>query len=52
MIPSGHGHASADLIPDSRLEIVPGAGHYPPEDSPDLFAGLVADFIATTEPRA
>ncbi|MDP2773932.1 MAG: alpha/beta fold hydrolase [Nocardioides sp.] len=51
MIPSGHGHAAADLIPDSRLEIVPGAGHYPHEDDPDLFADVVADFIATTEPR-
>ena len=51
MIPSGHGHAAADLIPGSRFELIPGAGHYPHEDSPDLFASLVADFIVTTPPR-
>lgn len=51
MIPSGHGYAAADLIPGSRFELIPGAGHYPHEDSPDLFASLVANFIATTQPR-
>lgn len=51
MIPSGHGHAAADLIPGSRFELIPGAGHYPHEDSPDLFASLVANFMATTQPR-
>ncbi|MFA6574049.1 MAG: alpha/beta fold hydrolase [Nocardioides sp.] len=51
MIPSGHGYAAAELIPGSRFELVPGAGHYPHEDSPDLFASIVTDFVATTEPR-
>jgi pimeloyl-ACP methyl ester carboxylesterase len=51
MIPSGHGDAAADLIPDCRLELIPGAGHYPHEDSPDLFASLVTNFIATTQSR-
>jgi pimeloyl-ACP methyl ester carboxylesterase len=51
MIPSGHGRAAADLIPGSRFELIPGAGHYPHEDSPDLFASLVAQFMATTQPR-
>ena len=52
MIPSGHGSAAAELVPDCRLELIPGAGHYPHEDDPDLFARVVADFIATTEPRS
>ena len=39
MIPSGHGHAAADLVPGCRFELIPGAGHYPHEDNPDLFAG-------------
>jgi pimeloyl-ACP methyl ester carboxylesterase len=52
MIPSGHGHAAADLIPGSRLELVPGAGHYPHEDDPERFARVVADFMSTTRPRA
>jgi pimeloyl-ACP methyl ester carboxylesterase len=51
MIPSGHGDAAADLIPGCRFELIPGAGHYPHEDSPDLFASLVANFIATTQSR-
>lgn len=51
IIPSGHGYAAADLIPGCRFELIPGAGHYPHEDNPDLFASLVANFIATTQPR-
>ena len=51
MIPSGHGYAAADLIPGCRFELIPGAGHYPHEDSPDLFARHVANFIATTQAR-
>jgi pimeloyl-ACP methyl ester carboxylesterase len=51
MIPSEHGAAAAELVPDCRFELIPGAGHYPHEDSPDLFAGLVADFVASTHPR-
>ena len=51
MIPSGHGYTAADLIPGCRFELVPGAGHYPHEDNPDLFASLVANFIATTQSR-
>jgi pimeloyl-ACP methyl ester carboxylesterase len=51
MIPSGHGETAADRIPGCRFELIPGAGHYPHEDNPDLFASLVANFIATTRSR-
>ncbi len=51
MIPSAHGAAAADLVPDCRFELVPGAGHYPHEDDPELFASLLADFVASTQPR-
>jgi pimeloyl-ACP methyl ester carboxylesterase len=51
MIPSAHGDAAADLIPGCRFELIPGAGHYPHEDSPDLFVSLVANFVATTQSR-
>jgi pimeloyl-ACP methyl ester carboxylesterase len=50
MIPVGHGRAAAELIPGSRLDVVPGAGHYPHEDEPVRFARTLADFIATTAP--
>ena len=52
MIPSGHGSAAAELVPGCRFELIPGAGHYPHEDDPELFASLLADFVATTQPRA
>jgi len=51
MIPNGHGRAAAELIPDCRFELVPGAGHYPHEDDPERFARVVADFVASTQPR-
>jgi pimeloyl-ACP methyl ester carboxylesterase len=50
MIPLSHGRAAAELIPDSRLDVVPGAGHYPHEDDPARFARTLSDFIATTAP--
>jgi pimeloyl-ACP methyl ester carboxylesterase len=50
MIPVGHGEAAHALMPGSRLEIFPGAGHFPFNDDPDRFAALLRDFIATTEP--
>lgn len=52
IIPKGHGAAAADLVPGCRFELVPDAGHYPHEDDPELFASLLADFVATTRPRA
>ena len=51
IIPSSHGSAAAALVPDCRFELVPGAGHYPHEDDPGLFARVLADFVATTQPR-
>ncbi|WP_372735528.1 alpha/beta fold hydrolase [Nocardioides sp.] len=51
MIPISHGRAAAEAVPHSRFEPIAGAGHYPHEDNPDLFASLVADFMATTDPR-
>jgi pimeloyl-ACP methyl ester carboxylesterase len=50
MIPASHGRAAADLIDGCRLDVVPGAGHYPHEDDPGRFARTLADFIADTTP--
>jgi pimeloyl-ACP methyl ester carboxylesterase len=49
-IPVAHGRTAADLIEGCRLDVVPGAGHYPHEDEPDRFARTLTDFIATTTP--
>jgi pimeloyl-ACP methyl ester carboxylesterase len=50
MIPVQHGHDAHALMPNSRLETFPDAGHFPFNDDPIRFVTLVRDFIATTEP--
>ena len=50
MIPAAHGIAAHELMPGSRLELFPGAGHYPYEEDPERFVAVLQDFIATTEP--
>jgi pimeloyl-ACP methyl ester carboxylesterase len=50
MIPVQHGHDAHALMPNSRLETFPGAGHFPFNDDPKRFVALLDDFIATTEP--
>ena len=36
----------ANELPDVRLELVPGVGHFLPMEVPDGFAELVIDFVA------
>jgi pimeloyl-ACP methyl ester carboxylesterase len=50
IIPVEHGLAAHALLPQSRLEIFEGAGHFPQLDDPFRFAELVADFVEHTEP--
>ncbi|MDQ1401708.1 MAG: hypothetical protein QOG03_24 [Actinomycetota bacterium] len=50
IIPVGHAYAAHDAIPDSRLEIMPGAGHFLPFEQGPQFVELLRDFLATTEP--
>ncbi len=50
IIPPEHGGAAHRLMPGSRLEVFPGAGHYPHLDYPDRFVEVMVDFIESTEP--
>jgi len=50
IIPVAHAHRAHEIIPESRLEVFPRAGHYPYLDDPERFAASVLDFIANTRP--
>jgi pimeloyl-ACP methyl ester carboxylesterase len=49
IIPVEHGRAAVELIPGSRLEVFPDAGHFPHRDDPLRFAEVLTEFLATTE---
>ena len=50
IIPLEHGRRAHELMPHSRLEVFPGAGHFPFNDDPARFAEVLTDFIASTAP--
>jgi pimeloyl-ACP methyl ester carboxylesterase len=50
IIPVAHGLAAHDAMPGSRLEVLPGVGHFPQLERPVEFSRLLADFVAETEP--
>jgi pimeloyl-ACP methyl ester carboxylesterase len=50
IIPVAHARQAHRLIPGSRLEIIPRAGHFPYIDCPEWAMSLIGDFIATTRP--
>ena len=50
IIPVAHGRAAHGLVPGSRLEVFPGAGHFPHLDDPLRFVRVLTDFIDGTEP--
>ena len=50
LIPAAHGQVAHERLPGSRLEIFPGAGHFPHRDDPRRFVNLLSDFVATTKP--
>jgi 3-oxoadipate enol-lactonase len=35
----------ADLVPGARLETIPGSGHLPCIDNPEILAGLIRGFM-------
>ena len=50
IIPVVHAHSAHKLVPSSRLEIFPDAGHFPQLDEPQAFLDVLIDFMETTEP--
>jgi pimeloyl-ACP methyl ester carboxylesterase len=52
IIPVAHGYAAHDALPESRLEVLSGVGHFPHVESPTAVLEILDDFIATTAPQA
>ena len=50
IIPAQHGRAAHELIPGSRFESFPDAGHFPHRTDPRAFVRTLEDFIESTEP--
>ncbi|GAA4396264.1 alpha/beta fold hydrolase [Ornithinibacter aureus] len=45
MIPAWHAASATSSIPECRVELFQGAGHFPHLDDPDRFADLVREFV-------
>jgi pimeloyl-ACP methyl ester carboxylesterase len=50
IIPVEHALTAHRLVPESRLELFPDAGHFPHLDDPLRFVRVLTDFVETTEP--
>jgi pimeloyl-ACP methyl ester carboxylesterase len=50
IIPLAHGREAHELMPHSRLEVFPGAGHFPFNDDPERFVGVLREFMGSTAP--
>ena len=50
IIPARHGIRAHELMPGSRLQIFPGAGHFPHHDDPLGFVAAITEFVETTRP--
>ena len=47
MIPAWHALSVRAALPECRVELFEGAGHFPHLEDPDRFARVVREFIAT-----
>jgi pimeloyl-ACP methyl ester carboxylesterase len=52
IIPVNHAHQTHEAIPNSRLEIISGVGHFPHVEEPYRFVEILVDFLRTTEPSS
>ncbi len=52
MIPAWHALKAQKSMPQCRVELFEGAGHFPHLDEPDRFADLLCEYIASTPAAA
>lgn len=50
VLPVGQVEVARRVIPGVRIDVVPGAGHFPHEAFPDHFVTVLTDFVRTTAP--
>ena len=50
VLPVGQVEVARRSIPGVRIEVVPGAGHFPHEEFPDRFVSVLTDFVRSTSP--
>lgn len=51
IIPVEHAYAVHNARTDTRLEVLPGVGHYPQVEAPNEVVELIEDFIASSDRR-
>ena len=52
IIPIAHAYEAHEAIPNSRLEVIDGVGHFPHAEAPVRFVEVLRNFLRTTEPSA
>ncbi len=52
IIPVVHAHEAHEAIPNSRLELLEGVGHFPQAEDPVRFVRILVDFLRSTEPSS
>jgi pimeloyl-ACP methyl ester carboxylesterase len=50
IIPVAHAEVLSKTLPDARVELFEGVGHFPMVEAPDRFLSVLTDFLASTEP--
>lgn len=50
IIPLSHAHEAHAVMPNSRLAVLEGVGHYPHAEEPEQFVEILVDFLGATEP--
>ncbi|WP_221634000.1 alpha/beta fold hydrolase [Nocardioides luti] len=46
MIPASHARSVEESLPDCRVEMFEGAGHFPHLEDPERFARVLREFVA------
>jgi pimeloyl-ACP methyl ester carboxylesterase len=52
IIPLSHAYDALKVAPHCRLEVIPGAGHFPQSEDPVAFVAILKDFLAASEPSS